>query len=95
MRKIYIFFVFIKHCEHTELQDTVTSAKARASHQNPDFCKPINIRFFVNVLFTFRKRKCLPKISITDPVLSSFAGRNPPNPVLAVTSGRPEFELDP
>jgi len=36
-----------------------------------------------------------PKISITDPVLSSFAGRNPPNPVLAVTSGRPEFELDP
>lgn len=36
-----------------------------------------------------------PKISITDPVLSSFAGRNPPNPVLAVTSGRPELELDP
>lgn len=36
-----------------------------------------------------------PKISITDPVLSSFAGRNPLNPVLAVTSGRPELELDP
>ena len=32
---------------------------------------------------------------MTDPVLSSFAGRNPPNPVLAVTSGRPELEFDP
>ena len=32
---------------------------------------------------------------MTDPVLSSFAGRNPPNPVLAVTSGSPELEFDP
>jgi len=32
---------------------------------------------------------------MTDPVLSSFAGRNPPNPVLAVTSGRLELEFDP
>jgi len=40
-------------------------------------------------------QRFFPKISITDPVLSSFAGRNPPNPVLAVTSGRPELELDP
>ena len=32
---------------------------------------------------------------MTDPVLSSFAGRNPPNPVLAVTSGSPALELDP
>ena len=37
----------------------------------------------------------LPRISMTDPVLSSFAGRNPPNPVLAVTSGSPELEFDP
>ena len=37
----------------------------------------------------------LPRISMTDPVLSSFAGRNPPNPVLAVTSGRLELEFDP
>jgi len=32
---------------------------------------------------------------MTDPVLSSFVGRNPPNPVLAVTSGSPELEFDP
>ena len=32
---------------------------------------------------------------MTDPVLSSLAGRNPPNPVLAVTSGNPELEFDP
>ena len=32
---------------------------------------------------------------MTDPVLSSVAGRNPPNPVLAVTSGSPELEFDP
>lgn len=32
---------------------------------------------------------------MTDPVLSSFAGRKPPNPVLAVTSGSPELEFDP
>jgi len=32
---------------------------------------------------------------MTDPVLSSFTGRNPPNPVLAVTSGSPELEFDP
>ena len=37
----------------------------------------------------------LPNISITDPVLSSLAGRNPPNPVVAVTSGITVMELDP
>jgi len=36
-----------------------------------------------------------PNISITDPVLSSLAGRNPPNPVVAVTSGIIVMELDP
>jgi len=36
-----------------------------------------------------------PRISITDPVLSSFAGTNPPNPVLAVRSGNLELELEP
>ena len=42
------------------------------------------------------KRKIIdsPKISMTDPVLSSLAGRNPPNPV-AVTSGNPAVELEP
>ena len=53
------------------------------------------MRIFVNLRLHLEKEKSLPKISITDPVLSSFAGRNPPNPVLAVTSGRPELELDP
>jgi len=33
-----------------------------------------------------------PKMSITEPVLSSFAGTNPPNPVLAVMSGNPELD---
>jgi len=31
-------------------------------------------------------------MSITEPVLSSFAGTNPPNPVLAVMSGNPELD---
>ena len=31
---------------------------------------------------------------MTEPDLSSLAGRNP-NPVLAVTSGKPEMELEP
>ena len=55
----YIFFVSIKHCEYTlrVTRHSYTSAKARASHQNPDLCKPINIRIFVNAFITFRKLK--------------------------------------
>lgn len=36
-----------------------------------------------------------PRISMTEPALSSLAGPNPPNPVLAVRSGRRELGLAP
>ena len=65
------------------------------SVQKPDFCKPINTNIERQKEDQLCECLCLPRISMTDPVLSSFAGRNPPNPVLAVTSGSPELEFDP
>ena len=65
------------------------------SLQKPDFCKPINTNVEHQKEDQLSEYLQLPRISMTDPVLSSLAGRNPPNPVLAVTSGRPELEFDP
>ena len=65
------------------------------SLQKPDFCNPINTNVERQKEDQLWECLWLPRISMTDPVLSSFAGRNPPNPVLAVTSGSPELEFDP
>ena len=65
------------------------------SLQKPDFCKPINTNVEHQKEDQLSEYLQLPRISMTDPVLSSLAGRKPPNPVLAVTSGSPELEFDP